>query len=596
MNDGIGRFPFLIWKGYTLLYFAECYPLFLIVQNKRLLFFNKYQCSFTNQKSFTVPICYSILITLGLCFLCSIPTFAQKITVFDEAEIKQEVPVELKKATLEGGDVEGVIKKWYADRGFLNITIDSLDNGDIEIRQGCPFIFELEFFEEKYFGEYTIRNIKTFMEDNIHQVQQEGFYLASAEITQFELQIPECKVNIALDIHKGKQLFADEILFSGSKTNKKEYLHTISGFREPMLVTHGSLQKLRANLLSSELFDEVSEPQVVYDSTQWGVLFHLQETDLNQFDGVLGYVPNELGKGQVVGDINISLWNVVRQGNGISLFYQRLKPETTRLELETSQHWFGRLPIGVGFLASFYQNDTTYQVRSFNFNGYYQVNPHLRLTSGIGQINSVASISPKLAQPEPSGEKRYVEAGFRVSTLNRPKVPTRGTLVAMTFGVSNKSVEMDTLRSFTQRYVKLDAQFYIPLQSRSVVAFSMHGFYLLANQITENDMSRFGGANSLRGYSEEQFSGSQLLWGDIEYQLFTDPYSYLFVFGAVGGYYRPKLLTETTNTFKTRDFLYSFGFGVSYRTKIGRLKFSYAISPQKDIGNGKVHLSIVTRL
>jgi outer membrane protein assembly factor BamA len=119
---------------------------------------------------------------------------------------------------------------------------------------------------------------------------------------------------------------------------------------------------------------------------------------------------------------------------------------------------------------------------------------------------------------------------------------------------------------------------------------------LEAYRVTFNDLIRFGGANSFRGYAEEQFQAGRLLWGDIEYRFLLDRNSYLFVFGAAGRFHRPKLLTETSNQFQTTDNLYSTGFGMSYQTRIGRLKFTYAISPEESIGNGKVHFGIRTGL
>ena len=137
---------------------------------------------------------------------------------------------------------------------------------------------------------------------------------------------------------------------------------------------------------------------------------------------------------------------------------------------------------------------------------------------------------------------------------------------------------------------------YFPIFDKSVIAFSSQGYFVTSNDFTDSDLIRFGGANSFRGYSEEQFRASQLIWGDIEYRFLVNRSSYLFGFGAVGAFNRPKLLTEDDDSFQISDWLISTGFGISYRIKIGRLKFTYAISPNESIGNGKVHVGIVTRL
>ena len=94
-----------------------------------------------------------------------------------------------------------------------------------------------------------------------------------------------------------------------------------------------NLDRIRRNLSSSELVEQVSDPVIYLENDNYVVLFEVKEQNLNQLDGLIGFVPDETGKGQIVGDLDISLWNVLREGNTFELQYQRLKPETSRLNL-----------------------------------------------------------------------------------------------------------------------------------------------------------------------------------------------------------------------------------------------------------------------
>lgn len=315
---------------------------------------------------------------------------------------------------------------------------------------------------------------------------------------------------------------------------------------------------------------------------------------MNLFDGLLGYVPDAAGNGQIVGDFELSLWNVLAQGNGLNFEYQRLRPETSELKLNASQDWIGNTPIGLSAGFQIYQNDTTYQSREIGMDGYYRISGGLKITGGIGYEATTSGTSNSFII-EPDGRKRTANLGFEFSSLDNFEVPTSGNRIRVSYRISNKKLEEDSTGSFVQNSLEMEAQQYFPLFERSVIALTMQAFILEADRQTINDLKRFGGANSFRGYAEEQFRAGRLLWGDVEYRFLLNRSSFLFAFGAVGGYHRPKLLTEAGNSFQITDYLFSTGFGLSYQTQIGRVKFTYAISPEESVANGKVHFGIITR-
>ncbi|MFV1885121.1 MAG: hypothetical protein ACMZ7B_11585 [Balneola sp.] len=544
---------------------------------------------------------FSIILWISL---WSLSVVAQNVIVIKEEGIEIDIPAELRTQFLKNNvEPEVILKTWYSSKGFFNASIREISDDEYEVRKGCRFtidVISVTGFDQFKFsgleGElYSDYMLELEIDRMLDELESLGFLFANISIESLTPETNACEVEIVLEVDSGPTFLTSEILFPGARTNNAEYLARISGFRDSVLISQSLLDELHSNLQQSELFEEVAFPEVYVEESRAVIVIAVQERTLNQFDGLLGYVPDQNGNGQLVGDFELSLWNVLNQGNGIDLQYQRLRPETTRLNIGISQDWFGSIPVGLGFNFNLYQNDTTYQTRNLSLNSYYKINRGLKLTGEIGQVSSVSSNTTPLIR-EPDGKKRYGQLGFRYSTVNNIDVPTRGMALSLHFGASNKSVEIDSIAAFTQRFIQSEASYYIPVTSKNVIAFSAEAFLLDSDKITENDLIRFGGANSFRGYSEEQFFASRLIWTDLEYRFLVNRYSYLFLFGAIGSYHRPKLLTENDNSFKASDFLYSTGFGLSYKVRIGRIKFAYAISPEDGLGNGKVHLGIITRL
>lgn len=534
----------------------------------------------------------------------SLPIKAQEVVQIIENGNKVDLPKELSlRISSDSTDVKNIILSWFGSRGYLNASIKKSSAYSYEMNKGCRFRFSELLIREGIDKKLTWENSGYYSEERlesqilnlIDEYEAKGYTFAKVEVESINPNVELCQVSVSVNLIKGERQVTEGVLFVGASVNKAEYLKRISGYQDSLLITPDLLNRLASNLIQSELFLEVGNPEVFIRGNKAVLIIPVEERILNQFDGLLGYVPDQNGNGQIVGDFDLSLWNVLNQGNGINLSYQRLKPETSRLSVGVSQNWIGSIPVGVGFDFSLYQNDTTYQTRNLSLDGFYLLGNGLRLTGEIGSLASTSSGQTSIIQ-EPEGKKRYAELGFVYSSLDNIEVPTRGARISTSFGISNKSVDIDSINAFNQRYMHSKGSYFLPISKKSVLAFFIQGYLLNANNITENDLIRFGGANSIRGYSEEQFRASELIWGDIEYRFLVNRSSYLFGFGSFGRYHRPKLLTELDNSFKKSGVLYSTGFGISYKIRTGRLKFAYAISPEESIGNGKVHIGITTKL
>lgn len=544
------------------------------------------------------------LVTLGLVLSSFYNVDAQTITriIEDGKEIKLPDKL-LVSLNSELGNETEVIKRWYASDGFFAAQILQLGESRFEVKKGCQFQIGnisvtpgvLESYAIEGNGSYSDQKLEQIIDHLLIDFEEEGYVFAEVEIEKLDQKLNECELDIFLKVNAGEKYLSSRIIFTGARLNSPSYLQKVSFFQDSSLITPSYLNDIRQRLIGSELFEQVSDPEVFIDSSEAVILVAVDERSLNRFDGLLGYVPDQNGDGQVVGNFELSLWNVLNQGNGVDLNFQRLRPETTRLNVGVKQHWIGQLPIGLGLNFNFYQNDTTYQTRDLKLSSFYQVSNRMRLTGTIGQVSSTSSSTPVI-NLEPDGKKQYAEFGFRYSTLDNLDVPTLGSRLELSLGTSAKDIEADSARSISQRYVYSNFSHFIPVSSRGVVMFATQGFFLSADKITENDLIRFGGAASFRGYAEEQFTASTLVWGELEYRFLINRSSYLFGFGAYGGFHRPRLFSEEDASFKTTDYLSSIGFGISYKVAVGRLKFTYAISPEETIGNGKVHVGITTRL
>ncbi len=491
-----------------------------------------------------------------------------------------------------------VLAAYFADQGFLSVKV-SRQGDSFLIDHGKAYLMRLVISE----GGLTIDSVSTvpYQKQKVEELIgaaldsliEDGFYFAEAEIIHFEVDTTVLLVEIQTKIVKGERVFINGLITEGNRLNSEEYINRISGLGDSLVASPTNINQIEESIRQSELFETINKPVLRLIDEEAYLLVEVEERRLNQFDGVLGYVPDANGNGQVVGDVSLNLWSVLAEGNGIDFSYQRIEPEVSRLQAQIKQYWIGTLPIGLDAGIRFFQNDTTYQHREFSMGGFYRTSSQLKLTAGLSFEGTTGSQGNII---EPGGNRRTASLGFDISTLDQFEVPTRGFRAVLSVGFSDKSIDIDSFKSSSQQHLRGYLAGFTSVSDQSVLTARLQSFFLNGDGITDSDLFRFGGAKSLRGFAEEQFAASTMVWGDLEYRFLTNPDSYLFTFVAAGRYHRPKLVTEQANQFVQTDWLQSFGFGLNYRVKVGRLSFSYAISPKSGFGNGKVHVALSTRL
>ncbi len=536
-----------------------------------------------------------------LCFtiaviLCAKVATAQVAVLEDGKQVQLPDSVE---------NSEEQILKYYASKGFLSAQVEKGSSGMYQVSRGCsysvqsisikPLDWDHSVYQSVFSGAYTSGNLEAEIERLLSGFKSEGYLYAKAEIKDMSVNPEACNVTALIGIERGELIYSSGVFFSGAKSNSQRYLARISQYQDSLIISEINMKRMQAELLGSELFNQVSEGEVFAEDSSYVIVFAVEERSLNRFDGIVGYAPDASGEGQIVGDVEVSLWNVITEGNAFGVRYERLRPEISRLQLEASQNWIGSVPLGVGMDFGIFQNDTTYQTRNIGLTAFYWLSTGFRVTGGISSLVSSSSFDSGI-EVEPDGKKQTVNLGFSYSNVDHFDFPTSGFRLMVDLGFANKDIETDSALAFSQQQIEGKMEKYFSISRRGVLATSIEGFFVIGDRYTESDLIRFGGANSFRGYAEEQFFASQLLWGNVEYRYLVNPGSYLFGFGAVGGYHRPQLVNEQTNIFRQEDMLYSTGFGISYKTRIGQLTFTYALSPAEELANGKVHFGIVTSL
>ena len=169
--------------------------------------------------------------------------------------------------------------------------------------------------------------------------------------------------------------------------------------------------------------------------------------------------------------------------------------------------------------------------------------------------------------------------------------------VLFTDAENNQYTVYDSVNLRTvQAELKYDLMFYLPLGKKSTIVPGISGKQLFAENIFVNDLYRFGGTRSLRGFNEEALQSSNYTMVSLEYRYILGGNAFFQLF-ANAAYMENN---SSSPTAVRSDIPYGFGAGVHLDVNSGILSLAYALGSEQ--GNpirfslAKIHFGIINYL
>ncbi|REJ81419.1 MAG: hypothetical protein DWQ44_10255 [Bacteroidetes bacterium] len=478
------------------------------------------------------------------------------------------------------------IKNGNVDEGFLTGTI---------LRRKSSSM--------KYFNYEKIRKLQEIILTNC---ENNGFPFA--EIRLDSISIDSGSISARLMLNKNKFVKIDSVLLKGPAIIAPVYIYNYIGIRPGDVYNESQVSKISARIRELPFVSEARPNLVSFSDRDTKIELFLQEKKASRFDGVLGLLPNESepGKYRLTGEALIRLQNALKRGEIMELNWKQLPSSSQDLRLKAYYPFVLNTPFGIEGSLKIFRKDSTYidvfkgLAVQYNFSGNNFMKAFLNdkessLQSTTGLRN--ASVLPSYA------DISIVNYGlsFHFEKLDYRFNPRKGYRMEITAGTGNRKITRnseinpvlyDSLRLITTQYnAELNIDYYYSPGGRHVINPGLSSGIIDNPEIFSNELLRFGGLKSLRGFDEESLFASALAIGKLEYRYILEENSFLFLFFNAAWY---ENISRNTSY---NDIPYGFGAGINFETRIGIMSVNYALGKQFDnpilVRNGKIHFGIV---
>ena len=402
-------------------------------------------------------------------------------------------------------------------------------------------------------------------------------------------------IDVRLSLQRGRRVTIEEIRVEGTEETDPDVIIRETRIRPGELYDPLRVERIRDRLNRLNIFSEVSEPELYLRGERGGLLITVREGPTNSFDGVLGYIPatSEGSDGYLMGLVSVGMRNLFGTGRKLSLRWYRQDQYSQELMVRYTEPWVFSLPLNLGGGFFQRQQDSSFVRRVVDARGELMASEQLTLAASFESTSTIPS-ADSAAQRVRRSSSVALGVGLTYDSRDDSYAPQGGVFLQTDYSYGRKSSLADSRtpeqRSSQQRIIT-DLEFYVGTFERQVVALQAHVRQVTGGDLEESDIFRMGGARSLRGYRENQFLGSVVMWANNEYRLGLARRTFLFAFFDAGYYSRPS--DDAAGIAGTSEFLYGYGVGMRLTTGIGMLGLSIGLGKGDTFATAKVHVGLI---
>lgn len=414
---------------------------------------------------------------------------------------------------------------------------------------------------------------------------ERGQPFASLKLIRLEKK-DEDNLKAELQITKNKKRTIDGIVIKGYEKFPRSFLKHYLRIKKNSDFNLATIKKKTERLNALRFANETRSPEVLFTRDSTTLYFYIEKVKSNTFDGFLGFGTNEeTNKLEFDGYLNLNLTNSLNFGETFNLQYKSDENDQKTFNAQVDTPYLFGTAIGAELGLSIFKRDSSFTTVSQNADIYYQLNSNHRIAIGINALQSNNLLETDAFNIQDLSSTFYTLKYQWVQPQYRNLLfPEKFKLnTALGFG---QREHMNTKED--QQIFDLRAFNIFNLNLKNSIFLRLTGSGMSSSTYFENELLRFGGINSIRGFEENSLLASLFGVINTEYRYQLNPTIYahsILDFGYL-----------ENDIINSKEKLFGFGFGFGILTKAGLLKFNYANGKFEGqnfkLSNSKIHLSL----
>ena len=477
------------------------------------------------------------------------------------------------------------------DTALKQVSVDLGDRfSEIEIRNLQDT--ELNIFKRKNkSATFSPDELSAFLVDKLSVFSNQGFPFVNVSLDSIEIE--NLKIRAVIKLNKGRYFTLRKIHIRGDSSISNSTIHGIIDYSIDEVYSEEKIGAIDQKIKQTSFISTIKPSEIMYTNDGFELFLYLKSTKVSYLRGALGLQPNPISQRMALtGELNLKLENALKKGELFKFNWRSIKPQTQRMKLNLNYPYLFQSPFGIESNLLLYKRDSTFLDLNTELNVSYSLKNGFRIRAHYRFMSS-SILSGGSSSLEFSNLNSYRTNAYGLSierqALDNIVNPSKGRILNAKLYVGQRILSGDSTDAAEKNTTYLGNilyREYFSIFPRHVLLFGLLFDFYTSPTIFENELFRFGGLNTLRGFNEEQLFASTKGQLTFEYRFLLDENSNVFLF-------YDQCFYENTSVSYKNDHPLGFGGGISFGSKIGIFSITYALGREQanpiDFRSSKIH-------
>ena len=468
----------------------------------------------------------------------------------------------------------------YIGRKIHSPTLSKREGEETEISYNSALIKDLIGLDKTKdtlllpYGE-----IESFLNNTLIKLEQNGFALAKIKLVT--IQKKNNSLYAELYFESGQQRELDAIVVQFGESNKKitfprGHLKQINRKYTNNIFNQDVVRKINDDFSKFGFVNQIKYPEILLTKDTTKVYVYLEKRKSNTFDGFIGFTNTDSKKLVFNGYLDLTLENALKAGEQFTLNWKSDGNNQKTFKASIDLPYLFKSPVGLKAQIYIFKQDSIFQNTKTAIDLGYFVDYSTRIYLGYQSTES-SDIQNTNNSSISDYNNSYLTSNLEYSKFDymNSLFPKKASL-SLTFGTGKRTTNglEETLGTNKQTFINLNAMHNFYLNKKNCININYQNYFLKSDSYIINELYRFGGINSIRGFTENSLQASFMTAIITEYRYIIS--QDLFIHSIMDyGYYQDKSSSNSGN-------LLGLGIGLGLQTKNGLLKISLANGSTKE--------------
>jgi len=427
--------------------------------------------------------------------------------------------------------------------------------------------------------------VENFMKSKIALLEKKGYSLANLQLINQQKNENSLFSELLLKLNAKRNI--TDLVIVGYDKFPAGIKKAITKKAKKATFNQDNLKQINDTFDKLQFVNQIKYPEILFTTDSTKIFVYVEKSKPNKFDGFIGFSNDDKSKLTFNGYLDLQLQNILNTGEKFNLYWKNDGNKQTSFNIGTELPYIFKSPIGIKANLRIFKQDSTFQntVTDLNLGYYFAYNTkafvgHQKTTSVDIQNTNSFSLN--------DFTNTFLTSSFEHLELNPDSfIFPEKAKVFVKLGTGNRTIASQKTSQF---FTQLDLNYSFNLNQKNSIFVRNQTFYLQSDDYVINELFRFGGINSIRGFNENSLQANAFTGIIAEYRYLLASNLYLHSITDFG-YFQDK-------TSNIEDRLLGLGFGFGLFTKNGLFNLVYANGSTSEqaikLSNSIVHISFKT--